>query len=290
MQDYIVKLKPHSYSPANFALSRSTLLQAPLAFVAPTTLLLFLVSCLPYSILWGFTSSLSLLFHPLPFMLSPGSIGALFVAPFLLSTAAAAAFSLIRQWHARFSPRLHVAAIASGSALSFIGILVFGVHINSCMSRSPDDAESGTTSVYALEYLGAKVKFPAVSFVLGLLAAGALVIDATVRPLVRVSTAFTSSNLGVATRNTADMTAGVSCWRALVAGVCVIAVPNAAWAWDGLRALCIGFGIAQMVVGAVVGTVWWLWGDEIRRWDGKVMKLVDLDSIFKRTGSFFDAD
>ncbi|KAK3985496.1 major facilitator superfamily domain-containing protein [Cladorrhinum sp. PSN332] len=290
LADYIVKLKPYSYSPPpSSSFSKSTLLQAPLAFIAPTTLLLFLVSALPHAILWGFSSSLSLLFHPLPFVLNPSSIGALLLTPFLLSTTAVAAFSLVPQWRSRFSPKLHMAAIAFGSVLAFIGILTFGLHIDNCMSRAQDDLEAEATSVYALEYLGAKVNLPAVSFVLGLLAAGVYVIDGTVRPLVRVSTAFTSSNLGVAMRNTGDMTAGVGCWRGLIAGICVIAVPNAAWAWDGLRRLCIGFGIAQMVVAAVVGSVWWLWGEEIRRWDGRVMRLVDLEML-KRTGSFFDAD
>ncbi|KAK4169922.1 major facilitator superfamily domain-containing protein [Cladorrhinum sp. PSN259] len=296
LSDYIVKLKPYSYFPPPHSsssssswTSKSILLQAPLALIAPTTLLLFVVSALPYSILWGFSSSLSLLFHPLPFMLTPSSIGSLLLTPFLLSTLTVSASNFIRAYQTRFSPKLHVASVALGSLLAFIGILTFGLHIDSCMSRPQDSSEAETVSVYALNYLGQKVNFPAVSFVLGLLAAGVYVLDATVAPIIRVSTAFTSSNLSVAVRNTGDMTAGVSCWRGLIAGICVIAVPNAAWAWDGLRALCIGFGIAQMVVGAVVGTVWWLWGEEIRRWDGRVMRLVDLEML-KRTGSFFDAD
>ncbi|KAK4222956.1 MFS general substrate transporter, partial [Podospora fimiseda] len=287
LTDYIVKLKPYSYSPSSP--SRSSLIQPPLAFIAPTTLLLFLISALPHSILWGFSSSLSLLFHPLPFILSPSSLGALFLTPFLLSTITVAIFNFLPQWQNRFSPKLHMTAISLGSLLSFIGILTFGLHIDSCMSRATDDVDGDTTSIYALEYLGEKVSFPAISFVLGLLAAGVYVLEGTVRPLIKVSTAFTSSNLGVATRNTWDMTAGVSCWRGMLAGICVIAVPNAAWAWDGLRRLCLGFGIAQMVLAAVVGTVWWLWGEGIRRWDGRVMRLVDLEML-KRTGSFFDVD
>lgn len=284
LNNYIVKVKPCSYSGSY---SLSTLLQAPRAFIAPTTVLLFLVSILPYGSLWGFSASLSLIFHPLPFIRTTSTIGTLVTGPWLLSTAVVGAFALLGWWQTRFTPRAHMTAIAGGSVLAFIGILTFGLHIDACMTRP--EADDGTVSVYALAYLGDRVNFAAVSFVLGLLAAGAYVLDATVRPLIRSSTMFTSSNLGVALRNTTDMGAGVACWRAAFAGVFVMGVPNAVWSWDGLRALCIGVSIAQMVVAAIVGSVWWLWGEDIRRWDGRVMRLVDLDML-KRTGSFFDTD
>jgi len=32
-----------------------------------------------------------------------------------------------------------------------------------------------------------------------------------------------------------------------------------------------------------------VWGENVRRWDGRVMGLVDLDML-KRNGSFFDTD
>lgn len=283
--NYIVKMKPYSYSGSH---DLATLLQAPRAFIAPTTVLVFLISLLPYGLLWGLYASLSLFFHPLPFLSSTTGIGALATGPLLLSTAVVAAFVFLPWWQTRFTPRAHMAAVAGGSGLAFIGVLTFGLHLDACMTQ-PQGDDGATTSVFAINFLGGNVNFPALSFVLGLVAAGAYVLDATVRPLIRASTMFTSSNLGVALRNTTDMSAGVSCWRATLAGVFVIAVPNAAWSWDGLRALCISVSIAQMVVAAVVGSVWWLWGEDIRRWDGRIMKLVDLD-ILKRNGSFFDTD
>ena len=124
---------------------------------------------------------------------------------------------------------------------------------------------------------------------LGLLATGVYVLDATARPLIRASTMFTSSNLGVALRNTTDMGAGVGFWRQLFAGIFVIAVPNAVWSWDGLRNLCMGIAVTQVIIAAILGSVWWLWEEHVRRWDGRVMRLVDLDML-KRTGSFFDTD
>jgi len=292
VNDYIVKLKPYSYYNRR-GLDLSTLLQVPRAFIAPTTALLFLVSFLPFSLLWGFTASLSLLFNPLPFVLSPSSLGTLMTGPWLLSTATVAALAFYVWWCSATSlklltPRIHMAAIGAGSLLAFVGILTFGLHVDAAMTRPDDD--DGMTTVFALQYLGANVNFPAVSFTLGLLAAGAYVLDAaTVRPLIRASTMFTSSNLGVALRNTIDMGAGVACLRTLMAGVFVIAVPSAVWSWDGLRALCMGVAITQVVVGVLVGSVWWLFGEEIRRWDGRVMRLVDLDMV-KRGGSFFDMD
>lgn len=321
--DYIIKLKPYSYSgPYDL----STLLQAPRAFVTPTTTLLAVASLLPHSALWGLAASLSLLFRPLPFNLPPSSIGALLIAPFLLTTAVVAASSLLPRFlqktagtttnplvptkripflnlplpqctltavSLRFTPKTHVWTIALGSLLTFIGILTFGLHITSALTPRPDEDPvlAATTSVYALGYLAPRVNLPAVSFVLGLLAAGAYALDAAVRPAVAASTAFTSSNLGVALRNTADMSAGVACWRTLFAGVFVLVLPGAVWASrDGLKEVCIGIGIAQMVVGAVLGMVWWLWGEGlVRRWDGRVMKLVNLEML-RRNGSFFDMD
>lgn len=280
--NYIVTMKPYSYSSAS---DMTTLLQAPRAFIAPTTVLLLLVSLLPYCTLWGLSSSLSLFFFPMPFESSPANIGTLMTGPWLLSTGVVATFAFFSWWHTHFTPKLHVAAVAGGSLLAFIGVLTFGLHMDASMTQPKDDS----TSVFALRYLGAKVNFPAMSFVLGLLAAGTYVLDATVRPLIRASTNFTSSNMGIALRNTADMSAGVSCWRAVFAGILVIATPNDVWSWDGLRSLCIGVAIAQMVIAALVASVWWLWGEDIRRWDGRIMRLVDLEML-KRTGSFFDTD
>ncbi|KAM7183744.1 MFS general substrate transporter [Naviculisporaceae sp. PSN 640] len=294
---YIAKMKPYSYTTGYY--DSSILLQAPRAFIAPTTVFVFLISFLPYCALWGLGSSLALLFTPMPFRLSPASLGALVTGPWIMATATAAVFALaLKGWWSNtntistsrlqmFAPKTHMITLAVGSLLSFIGILTFGLHIDACMTRPEDD--DGTTSVYALEYLGNNVNFPAVSFLLGLLAMGVYVLDATARPLIRASTMFTSSNLGVALRNTTDMGAGVGFWRSLMAGVFVIGIPNATWSWDGLRSVCMGLAIAQVIVAAVLGSVWWLWGEDVRRWDGRVMRLVDLDML-KRTGSFFDTD
>ncbi|KAK4125609.1 MFS general substrate transporter [Parathielavia appendiculata] len=251
--NYIVKLKPYAYSSTA---DLTMLLQAPRAFITPTTAILTLVSLLPHASLWGLATSLSLLFSPLPFVLSPGTIGALFLAPFLLSTAAVAAPVLISYWQARFTVKIHMAALATGSALTFIGILTFGLHLESAMTPPPFSSSSPDqpVSIYALDYLSRRVNLPAASFVLGLLAAGVSLLDAALAlPVVRASTAFTGSSHAVATRNTADMLAGGACWRSLAAGVFVVAVPGVVWCWDGLRKFCIGITVAQMVVAAAAG-------------------------------------
>ena len=349
LYNYAVKMKPYTYHyndkerNTNFA---TLLLQAPRAMIAPTTLLLFIVSFLPYCALWGLSSSLSLLFNPLPFDRSPREIGILLTGPWLLSTAAVAVFSfgllpwwrqahglsgmggnwmrstngrlswLRNQWNNisiknfTFTPKVHMAAIAAGSLCVFVGVLTFGLHIDSSVTvktehiittaeeaaSAPSTTES-IPSIYALDFLGDRVNFPALSFVLGLLALGAHLLDsATVRPLIKASTSFTSSNLGVALRNTTDMNASVSILRTLMAGIFVIATPNVIWtpfSEGQLRGYCIGVSIAQMVVAASVGTVWWLWGgsnDAIRRWDGKVMKLVNLGDATGATGIVLNPD
>ncbi|AEO55009.1 hypothetical protein MYCTH_2298337 [Thermothelomyces thermophilus ATCC 42464] len=300
--DYMVKLKPKAYSSKA---DLRTLLQAPRAFITPTTTMLALVSLLPYGSLWGLTASLSLLFYPLPFMLSPAVIGVIFLSPFLLSSAATAATAFLPAWQNRFAPRMHMVAIAAASAIGLTGLLTFGLHLNKAMTPPPEASPSASgniptpeeqgshtairTSVFALSYLGPRANLPACSFALGLLAAAAALFHATAAPLIRASTSFTAANLAVATRITVDMTGGLAFWQALGAGIFVMGTPNAVWWWDGLKAFCVGVGAAQAAVAAAVGIVWWFCGDAIRRWDGRVMGLVDLEGL-KRAGSFFDMD
>lgn len=282
-KEYLATLKPHVYTGV---LDLSILLQAPSAVVAPTTILLFLVSFLPLATLWGLTASASLLFSPLPFLLDPASVGVLLTGPWLLIMIPTAAFALLPAWHTNFTPRLNAYAVAGGSLLVFIGLVALGLHLDSAMTI-PSGA---STSIFALDFLGDGVSFPAVSLLLGLLAAGGGVLDAaTVRPLIRRSTQFTSANLGVALRCTVDMDGGVAFWRALAAGIFVMAVPNAAWWWDLLKSLCLGVAVAQVLLAAALAALWWFYDEHIRRLDGRVLGCVDLE-LLKRAGSFFDMD
>ena len=282
--DYAARMKPVSYQGD---INKSILMQAPRAFIAPTTLLLFLVSFIPVGMLWSLASCASMLFSPLPFMLTPGSLGELMAGPWLFATVAVAFFAFFPWWHTNFNSRMHMIALFGGTALSFIGIIVFGLHLDACMT--PPAGDEGDTSRFALDYLGTSVSFPVLSFLLGLLATGVYVLDAIVRPLIHRSTQFTSSNLGIARRNTTDMNAGVGFWRTLLSGILVISIPVTASSFDTLRALGIGLSIAQIIIVTIVGSAWYLWDENIRRYDGRAMRLVDLD-ILKRNGSFFDSD
>jgi hypothetical protein len=283
-KEYLSKMKPQSYSAL---VDRTLLLQAPRALIAPTTALLFAVSVIPVAAVWGLAGSISLIFSAMPFILTPSSLGLLMTGPFLLATITAAAFAFTPAWHIHFTPKLHMAALAAGTILIMTGVLTAGLHVSGSMTRPAGD--DGMTSVFALEYLGDRVKLPAVGFAIGLAAAGLYVLDATARPTIRRSTQFTSSNIGVALRNTSDMDAAVSIGRTIVAGVFVIAIPNAVWSMNGLKATCVGLAIAQAVVAALIAAVWWFWDENVRRMDGRVMKLVDLDML-KKAGSFFDMD
>ncbi|KAK1783088.1 major facilitator superfamily domain-containing protein [Copromyces sp. CBS 386.78] len=297
INDYIVKMKPYSYRGSA---NRVTLLQVPRAFVAPTTLILFFTSLLPYSSLWAFSSSLSLLFHS---AYTTTIIGVLMMGPWLLATATAAILTLLPLFLSRlksqfpvlssiptqFSNKVNTAAITAGSILAFIGVLAFGLHTDA--------------GIHDGKILGTNL--PAISFTLGLLAAGAYVLDAICRPLIRLSTASASSsdNHNIATRTANDMAAGVTCWRTLFAGILIIAVPSGISSprssevmssGHGLRDMCIGFAVVQIVIAAAVGSAWWFFGEETMVWDGRVMKLGDSGAASKETsgreGSFFDTD
>ncbi|KAI0401023.1 hypothetical protein F4802DRAFT_445092 [Xylaria palmicola] len=260
---------------------RSLLLEAPRAAAAPSTILLFLATLLPYVTLWGFIGSLSSLFAPAPFELAASTIGLLFFAPFLLGTAAVVGLALLHH-RKRFSGVIHLATLAVGAAFASAGILGFGLYIVGSAQRP--GREDGD-----LVFARNSVSFPLVSFLLGLLALGSATLDSTIHPVIQRSTAFTSANMSVALRNIADMQAGLACWRSLVAGAFVLGLPTAARTWDGLRASAIGLGIVQIFITAVVAAVHIDFGEHVRQLDGVVMGLVDL-SGFGYRGSFFDPD
>ncbi|KAI1740796.1 hypothetical protein F4680DRAFT_86430 [Xylaria scruposa] len=265
--------------------NRGLLLQAPRAAVAPSTILLFLVTLLPYVTLWGLTSSLSLLFTPPPFRLNESSIGLIFFAPFLLGTAAVVGIRFILRQR-RFTRTIHLASLAVGAAFASIGILGFGLYIVGSAQR-PGQGDSMV--IWNLAFTRNSISFPVISFVLGLLALGSATLDSTIQPVVQQSTAFTCANMNVALRNIADMHAGLTCLRNFVAGAFVLGLPTVVRTWDGLRGSAIGMGVVQIFITAVVAVICFDLGEYVRQLDGLVMGLVDLSGV-KNRGSFFDSD
>lgn len=269
---------PKSYSGApGDLLNVPLLLQAPRALIAPTTLLAFLASFLPYSLLWGFSASLSGLFSREPFNLFSATVGALLVTPFILSTVAVAAFSLWPEWSKTSNAfrvwSTHLFVLGGGAALSFIGILGFGLYVSPRLQT----VEEG-------------LRFSALSVILGLLAAGAYVLDAPTKPLILQSTRFTSPNLRVNLRNAADMDAGVAVWRALFAGVFAMAIPAAVvTAAVGLKNTGIAVAVVQVFVAGGVGAVWYYRDENVRRLDGRVLGCVGWKGV-RSSQSFFELD
>ncbi|KAI1089055.1 MFS general substrate transporter [Rostrohypoxylon terebratum] len=281
---YATKMKPWSYQASEINIP--LILQAPRAMAAPTTVLLFIVTLLPYAGFWGLASSLSLLFSPLPFMLPSAPLGTLMTGPFLLATPVAIALaSAIFQM--RFRPTVHLITLAVGTGIASIGMLGFGLYLSGSMEMPTDGSAKPFSTPWDLGLN--RVSLPVASFLLGLLAGGSLALDATIRPIIQRSTAFTSANLAVGLRITADMHGGLTCLRNFVVGAFILGLPNAIFMWDGLKAATLGIGITQIIVTAVAGVVYWYWDENIRRLDGFVMGLIDL-SILKRTASFFETD
>ncbi|KAJ0118834.1 hypothetical protein J7T55_013090 [Diaporthe amygdali] len=274
--------RPVSYhGPSEGVISRDVLLQAPRAMAAPTTVLAFMASFLPYALLWGFSASLSGLFVPAPASLSPATIGPLLAFPFTLSTTAVAVFGLWPSWSntmTAFKTRsTHIYVLGAGSALSFIGILGFGLYV------SNNNAST--------------LRFSAVSFLLGLLAAGAYILDAPAKPLLKRSAQFTSPNLAISLRSIADMDAGLTVWRALFAGIFAMAIPSAIVGPSsaaGLKGTGIGVSVVQVLVAAALAAVWWMYEENIRKLDGRTMACrVDLTFLNNRAsmqGSFFETE
>lgn len=266
---------PHSYSGGKGGTRDiPLLLQAPRALIAPTTVLAFLASFLPYTLLWGYSASLSGLFAPDPFDLYPATVGSLLATPFILATAAAAVFALWPEWsrtHNAFRPRSsHLFVLGAGAMLSLIGAIAFSQYVATQMDRTSSS--------------GSGIRFSALSFIFGLLAAGAYILDAPSEPLIRRSAQFTAPNLPRSLRNAADMAAGLAIWKALFAGIFSMGIPAAVVSGStGIKSTGIGIGVVQIFVAAGVGVVWYMRDESVRRMDGRVMRCVDLESLRRMT-------
>ncbi|KAI1645918.1 MFS general substrate transporter [Daldinia loculata] len=281
---YITKMKPWSYQANEINLA--LILQAPRAIIAPTTALLFAVTLLPYAGYWSLLHSLSMLFSPLPFMLSSASIGSLMTAPFLLATPIAVVLAF-PSFLKRFSRTVHLATLALGTTFASIGMLGFGLYLSGSMEMPTDSSTMPFNMPWSFGL--DRVSLPVVSFLLGLLAAGSLALDSTFWPVIQRSTAFTSANLTVCLRNTADMHGSLTCFRNIVAGALILGLPNAVFSWDDLKSATLGLGIAQIILTIAVCGVYWYWDENVRRLDGRIMGLIDL-SLLKETASVFETD
>lgn len=283
--------RPQSYSGTpDGRVSSTLLLQAPRALVSPTTLLAFSTSFLPNCLLWGFSFALSGLFAPAPYSLSPTTVGSLLTAPFILSTLVVALFSFWPAWsktYTAFGVRsTPLFQLSAGSILSYIGTLGFGLyvayHVSQEQTQVTDSPDTAT-----------KLSFPALSFILGLLAAGSSILDASTGPLIHRSAQFTSPNLSTNMRNVEDMDAGVVFWRNLFSSIFIMGIPAAtvasrATAAAGLRDTGIVIAIMQIFVAVLIAGVWFLFQEEdLWRLDGRILQCVDLTPI-KGSKSYFE--
>ncbi|PHH74213.1 hypothetical protein CDD82_5043 [Ophiocordyceps australis] len=280
---YLKQMKPVSYRGH---VSMSTFLQAPRAFVAPTTGLLSLLSLIPYSTLWGLALSLALLVSPEPLNLTPPSIGVLMAGPWCLASAVVGAFCFYRGFHSRFTRPISYTVVAAGSFLVVIGLLSFGLGVYNFMLSQPLRGPMMLFQPFSPQ--AASQLSPALlSFQLGVLAAGGCVIDTATRPILARSASFTSPRIAVAHRSMADMNAGVASIRSLAASVFVAAMPSLIASPSGLKDLAVGFAVTQAAVSLVVVLLWRFAEKTIWRADGHTMGLVDL-RVLKYTGSFFE--
>lgn len=262
--EYLRSIPPWGYRGSADA---HTLLQAPRALAAPTTMLVFVAGVLPHAALWALAGVLALLFPAL----GEASVGALMAGPFILSTLVVAASRLYKPYTARFTKKTNLATLGVGTALSISGILSFGLITSRGLS-------------------GRELNYPLLSFLLSLLAAGSTALDAAGPPLLYGSSQYTSSNLYSCLRNVADMAAGAAALRALFAGIVMQGVAVAVEGGGGaLAENVVGLAGGQVLVGVVVAGVWVVVGERVRRWDGRVMGLVDL-SLLKGNASFFEYD
>lgn len=281
LKPYLHMARPYAFSSP---ITLSTILQAPRAMIAPTTWLVFLLSFIPYVTLWSLAGTIALLVTPMPLMLGPTTIGTLMVGPWLIATIVVASFCFLRQYNEAFTQRINIITLAAGTTVVIIGVTTFGMTIWRAMTRGIDG-----TSWLVNPNAGDELSLPVLSFLVGLLAGGVYVLDATTRPLIARSASFTSSSMPVAQRTIGDMHAGVVVLRNLTAGIFILAIPEAVASFSGLRATVIGLSSTQAGVVTCIAAAWWFYEENIWRVDGKIMGLVDL-SMLKKSHSFFETD
>lgn len=285
--------RPQSYyapglTPQGGGAVDTELLRQPFrALMAPTTLLAFLASFLPHSLLWGFAFSLSGLFARAPFQLFPATVGSLLATSLVFSALVAGVFSFWPSWSKTLAafqtPSTHLFLLGVGAFLSFIGLLAFGLYVGAHVSTTTPVADANYTP---------DIRFSALSFIIGLLAAGAYTLQAPRSPLILRSTQFTSPNLAVTLRNVADMEAAVTFWHTLFAGVFVMGIPAATVTnVTGLRNTGIGVAVIQVFVVVGVGAAWYLFEEVVWQWDGRILQCAELRHNNKKGAkSYFELD
>ncbi|KAL7793080.1 major facilitator superfamily domain-containing protein [Trichoderma ceciliae] len=283
--DYVKEMKPWSYHGDNKV---ATSVQAPRALAAPTTTLVFIVTALPQCALWGLVASLSLLFSPSPINLHPSIIGTLLAGPWVLAIMFVAGIGFYRSAHQKFTQCVSSLTVAGGALIALIGLLSFGLDVNTFMAWSTSSPNENHTAFFAPE-AAKELNLPVLSLQLGLLAAGAYTLEAAARPLLARSASFTASSMAAAQRSIGDMHSWVVILRNLLAGAFVLAVPHIMSKAGGLKALLIGLGTAQVATTVFVLLLWRFCEKAVWRIDGKAMGLVNLRMPHPEE-SFFDTD
>ncbi|OAA76738.1 Major facilitator superfamily domain, general substrate transporter [Akanthomyces lecanii RCEF 1005] len=282
----------HDMRPVSFRghVTRNILLQVPRALIAPTTALVFLLSCIPVSALWGLSASLSLLLEPKPVGASPAALGSIMTGPWVVPTVIVGSLALYRGVHLQFTQLANCLVVCGGSSLALIGIFSFGLGVNNFMAgpHASSHSSSSPSSLFSADG-ASQLSFALISFQLAILAAGTAVLDAATRPSLARSASFTSSNMTIALRSIGDMHTGVIVLRNLAAGIFAMAIPVAVAHPGGLKAVALGLGITQIFISGVIVALRCYFDESIWRADGKVMGLVDLSSL-KLSVSFFDTD
>ncbi|KAG6004047.1 hypothetical protein E4U21_001443 [Claviceps maximensis] len=279
--EYLKKMKPFSFQAP---ITLPMILQAPRALIAPTTGLLFILTCIPFGALWGLATSISLITAPAPLSLNLSLTGILMTGPWVIASICVGGFSFYRGIHERFTQRVSCLVLSTGTALVLIGLLSYGLGIQNFMTSEPSPSNPIFSTATAAE-----VSLPLLSLQLGILAGGSYIMDTTARPFIVQSASFTSSSIAIARRSIVDMQSGVVVLRNLAAGLFVLFMPYAVTIYGGLKTAVIGMATTQILLTGAAMTVWWLRGESIWRADGLIMGLVDLE-LLKESTSFFEED
>ncbi|KAG5932091.1 hypothetical protein E4U53_001491 [Claviceps sorghi] len=278
---YLKKMRPVSFQAP---MTLSVILQAPRALIAPTTCLLFILTCIPFAAIWGLTSSISILTSPAPLSLNTALTGVLMTGPWVVASLCVGGFSFYRGLHERFTRSVSSLILCTGTALILIGMLSYGLGVHNFMTSHPSPSSPIFSPVTA-----GQISLPLLSLQLGILAGGSYILDTTARPFIARSASFTSSSIAVAHRSIVDMQSGLIMLRNLAAGILVVTLPQAVAIYGGLKTAVISLAMTQVLLTGATMTTWWLYDESVWQADGIVMGLIDLELV-RESISFFETD
>lgn len=259
--------------------SKAQLMLPFMAFKAPSTMLITLMTAPLTATVLGLAATLSLIFTSMPVFLFPSHIGYLFIAPLLFALLSSSLMSFLRP--------SFIYPVAPALLFGTAGIFSFGLY--TVQNLMPVKIQASGT-VFLTEASGENLSLKIVSFLLGLAVAGSALLSTSARAYLASSPTEEKPGSGIA---------GASrVLEDIIQGIFIIALP--AWTrmkiheaesvsgLQGFKTTVIVTGVLVVVVGSSTAAALFMVGDRVAEKDAQAMGMdleEDDDFVLKRMSS-----